>query len=160
MSPQKEQGASSGDGSRPADILVPSWKGGKAAAFDLTVVSPLTQHNLSFGAGNNYDVLAPAAFKKHTENDEKCQRLGWECVPLAVDTYGQWCAEAHDAFVEIATRLSTRTRVSFSSALSSIFNTLGVVLARHNATAILARQAKPFSIGAREILATSPWERS
>ena len=42
MSPRLEQGAHDGDLRRPADILVPSWKLGKSAAFDLTVVSPLT----------------------------------------------------------------------------------------------------------------------
>ena len=86
---------------------------------------------------------------------DKCAALGWVCVPLAVDTYGQWCDEAHQAFAEVAIRLSTRTKVTFSSALSSIFNTLGVVLARHNAIAVLARRAKPFSIGAREVLSAS-----
>ena len=104
---------------------------------------------------DHYDVLSLAASRKHEENDDKCDDLGWLCVPLAVDSYGQWCDEAHEAFAEIAGRLSTRTRVTFSSALSSIFNTLGVVLARHNAIAILARRAKPFAIGAREVLSTS-----
>ena len=92
---------------------------------------------------------------KHDENDDKCVALGWLCVPLAVDSYGQWCVEAHDAFAEIALRLSTRTKVTFSRSLSSIFNTLGVILVRHNAIAVLARRAQPFSIGAREVLSAS-----
>ncbi len=154
MSPEKEQGAYEHDRTRPADVLVPSWKLGKSAAFDLTVVSPLTSENLS-RAGDHFDYLERAALRKHDENDDKCADLGWVCVPLAVDTYGQWCDEAHTAFAEIATRLSTRTKVTFSSALSSIFNTLGVVLARHNAIAVLARRGNPFSIGAREVLSTS-----
>ena len=162
MSPRIEQGGSERDRTRPADILVPSWKLGKSAAFDLTVISPLTKHNLSGAGGDEfkYDAVSRAAALKHDENDSKCADLGWLCVPLAVDTYGQWCDEAHIAFAEIATRLSTRTRVTFSSALSSLFNTLGVVLARHNAVAILARRAKPHAIGAREVLATSPLLRS
>jgi hypothetical protein len=160
MSPRLEQGADERDLRRPADILVPDYKLGKSAAFDLTVVSPLTQHNLS-GAGDfQYDAVSRAASLKHEENDEKCAALNWLCVPLAVDSYGQWCDEAHVAFAEIASRLSTRTKVTLSSALSSIFNTLGVVLARHNAIAILARRAKPFQIGAREVLSTSPLLRS
>ena len=154
MSPSLEQGAYENDRTRPADILVPCFKLGKPAAFDLTVVSPLTSTNLS-RAGEHFDFLERAAVRKHEENDDKCAALGWVCVPLAVDTYGQWCDEAHRAFAEIAIRLSTRTKVTFSSALSSIFNTLGVVLARHNAIAVLARRAKPFSIGAREVLSAS-----
>ena len=73
----------------------------------------------------------------------------------AVDSYGQWGDEAHAAFSEIALRLSTRTKVTVSAALASIYNTLGVVLARHNAISILARRALPVSIGAREVLSAS-----
>jgi hypothetical protein len=36
MSPESERGASDRDLSRPADLLVPSWKLGKPGAFDLT----------------------------------------------------------------------------------------------------------------------------
>ena len=153
MSPEKEQGSFEHDRTRPADVLVPSWSLGKSAAFDLTVVSPLTSDNLT-RAGEHFEYLERAAALKHDQNDAKCTDLGWVCVPLAVDTYGQWCDEAHRAFAEIATRLSTRTKVSWASALSSIYNTLGVVLARHNAIAVLARRVIPFSIGAREVLST------
>lgn len=141
------------DRTRPVDVLVPSWKLGKSAAFDLTVVSPLTQENIS-GAGDT-GVVERAAEKKHEENDPKCADLGWLCVPLAVDSYGQWCVEAHQAFAEIALRLSTRTKVTFARALASILNTLALILARHNATALLARRAHRFSIGAREVHSAS-----
>jgi len=154
MSPVLEQGGHERDLTRPADILVPSWSLGKSAAFDITVVSPLTSDNLN-RAGEHHDFLERAAARKHDENDAKCEALGWVCEPAAVDTYGQWCDSAHKAFAEIATRLSTRSRVTYSSALSSIYNTLGVVLARHNAIAVLARRAPPFSIGAREVLSAS-----
>jgi hypothetical protein len=153
MSPQKEQGSFEDDRSRPADILVPDWKLGLSGAFDITVVSPLTSHYLS-GAGGN-DAVSPAELKKHVENDPKCKELHWLCVPLAVDSYGQWGDEAHLAFGQIALRLSTRTKVTVSSALSSLFNTLGVILARHNALSILSRRALPFSIGGREVLSAS-----
>jgi hypothetical protein len=153
MSPQKEQGSFEEDRTRPADVLVPDWKLGKSGAFDITVVSPLTSTLLS-GAGGN-DAVTPAELRKHEENDAKCADLHWLCVPLAVDSYGQWGDEAHVAFREIALRLSTRTKVTVSAALSSLFNTLGVILARQNAVSILARRALPFSIGAREVLSAS-----
>ena len=153
MNPSYEQGGFDRDRSRPADILVPLWKCGKSAAFDLTVVSPLIQENLS--RAGDIDVVSRAALIKHDENDPKCGLLGWICVPLVVDSYGQWGDEAHLAFNEFAIRLSVRTKVTFSRARSSIFNTLGVILARHNAIALLAHRAKPFLVGAREVLASS-----
>jgi len=149
LSPQKEQGCSFGDKSRPADILLPDWSLGKAGALDLTVVSPLTSENIH-GAGDS-DVVSKAAEAKHRANDTSCASLGWSCIPVAVDIYGQWCDEAHQTFADIAMRLAVQTRVSFSATLSSIFNTLGVVLVRQNARAILARRVH-LSVGAREVL--------
>ena len=92
-----------------------------------------------------------AAVDNHTQNDPKCADLGWICIPLAADTYGQWCEEAHTSFGVIAANLAVTTHVSHSIALTSIYNTLGLVLARQNARAILARRLKPNSMGAREV---------
>ena len=97
-------------------------------------------------------MVSKAAESKHHDNDSKCAKLGWSCIPLAVDIYGQWCEEAHLTFSDIAMRLAVQTRVSFSAALSSIYNTLAVVLVRQNASAILARRVLRFSVGAREVL--------
>ena len=150
LAPQKEMGSSFGDPSRPADLLINDWSLGKAGAFDITAVSPLTSENLH-GAGDS-DVVSKAAAGKHADNDEKCAALGWTCIPIAVDTYGQWCDEAHQAFSQIAMRLSVQTRVSVSKALSSIYHTLSLVLVRQNARAILARRCLSRSVGAREVL--------
>ena len=149
----KEQGSYHGDQRRPADVLALDWSLGKAAAFDVTVVSPLTTENLN-GAGDS-DVVSKAADAKHKANDEKCVGLGWKCVPLAVDTYGQWCAEAHSAFRDIAMRLSVRSKVPYAVALSSVYCTLAIVLARQNALSILARRDTLPHLGSRELLLLS-----
>jgi hypothetical protein len=149
LNPKKEQGSFSGDQSRPADLLVADWSLGKPAAFDLTVVSPLVLENI-IGAGD-VDVVVKAAAKKHTENDPKCALLGWVCVPLAVDSYGQWGEEAHLTFSQIASHIQVKSSVSLSVATNSIYNTLGIVLARRNARAILSRRSNPLSVGVREL---------
>ena len=95
--------------------------------------------------------MSQAATEKHDKYDDKCAELGWICIPLAVDSYGQWCDEAHHSFHQIATRLSTRTKVSFSSALSSIYNTLNIVLVRQNALSILSKRSLPLQVGSREV---------
>ena len=149
LAPQKEMGSSFGDPSRPADLLINDWSLGKAGAFDLTVVSPLSPSILHGAGAGNTDVVDEAAKKKHTDNDPKCADLGWTCVPLAVDSYGRWCDEAHTAFSEVAVRLSTRTKVSFSSALSSIYNSLSLVLVRQNGLALIAKRSP--GVGAHEM---------
>eukprot|EP00731_Ephydatia_muelleri_P006684 Em0003g932a len=32
--------------------------------------------------------------RKHQANDAKCHILGWNCIPLAVESYGNWGLEA------------------------------------------------------------------
>ena len=149
LNPEKERGSFSDDRSRPADILIPNWVLGRSAALDITVVSPLISQNIE-GAGN-MDVLAAAEESKHRNNDKKCEDLGWVCIPLAVDSYGQWGEQAHKCFSDIANVLSVRMKTSFGVALTSIYNVLGVTLARQNARAILARRVGVGSVGGREM---------
>ncbi|KAL5477518.1 hypothetical protein EMCRGX_G024328 [Ephydatia muelleri] len=39
-----------------------------------------------------------AECRKHSSNDPKCQELGWVCVPLAVESYGNWGKETQNTF--------------------------------------------------------------
>ena len=39
-----------------------------------------------------------AEVRKHNANDAKCSELGWSCIPIAVETYGCWGAEAMQMF--------------------------------------------------------------
>ena len=150
LNSQREKGASHDDASRPADLLVSDWCLGQSAAFDITVVSPLSPDNLLV-AGDEQDVVAKAAALKHDKYDAKCADLGWQCVPLAVDSYGRWGDEAHKSFTQLASHLKTRTKVGLCAALNSVYNPLGVVLARQNARAILARRVHQFPVGTREV---------
>ena len=45
--------------------------------------------------------------RKHIDNDKKCQELGWACVPIAVETYGNWGHEVKQTFSRLASRLAT-----------------------------------------------------
>ena len=79
---------------RPADVLVPNWDLGKPAAFDLTVASPLNQSILNEACVTAGSSARVSEQRKHASNDVKCSELGWSCIPLAVETYGCWGAEA------------------------------------------------------------------
>lgn len=149
LSPSLEQGAFDSDRTRPADVLVQSWSLGKPAAFDLTVVSPHVKENMQ--VAGDIDVVDRAAELKHANNDSKCDALGWLCVPLAVDLYGRWGEEAHSSFSTLAGSLAVTMKLSVSVALNSIYNTLGLTLARQNARALLARRCVRHSLGAREV---------
>ncbi|KAL5479843.1 hypothetical protein EMCRGX_G023432, partial [Ephydatia muelleri] len=90
---------------RPADILIAGWNRGKPAALDLTITSPLCSVILGescYQAGAA--ALAAETRKLHT-NGPKCQELGWSCIPLAVETYGNWGKQTHDTFSRLASFL-------------------------------------------------------
>ena len=86
------------DHSRPADILLPNWALGKPAAFDISVTSPLNPQIVSVAGLSAGAAALSTEERKHTENDPKCNALGWCCVPLVTESYGAWGKEAMDSF--------------------------------------------------------------
>ena len=125
--------------SRPADALVTNWIGGSSAAFDVTVTSPLTPVSL-----HESNVMAGTAAllaeqRKHQANDPKCDTLGWKCIPLAVESYGNWGFEARQAFSHLASHLSFSIGHQKSKLLVDIYGRLNVTLVRCNARALLSR---------------------
>ncbi|KAL5460331.1 hypothetical protein EMCRGX_G033776 [Ephydatia muelleri] len=85
--------------SRPADTLVQNWIIGKPAAADLMVTSPLNSTNLIEAGATIGSAAMSAEVWKHLVNNPKCSELGWGSIPLAVETYGCWGAEAQCTFV-------------------------------------------------------------
>ena len=88
---------------RPADVLVADWERGRPAAWDVTVASPLTPAVLNEAGMTAGAAAAASEQRKHIANDPKCQELGWVCVPLAVETYGNWGRKAHTTFTHLPT---------------------------------------------------------
>jgi hypothetical protein len=145
-----EQGGTRGhDASRPADVLVSPWPGGKPAAFDLTVRSPHRQDIVHLAGLHGGAAAARGEADKHARNDAKCQVAGWVCIPLAVETYGSWGAEATTALRELAGFSAMRSGVSKSHATTELFGRLGVALARSIGNACLARCS--FGLGAEAV---------
>ncbi|KAL5502076.1 hypothetical protein EMCRGX_G008793 [Ephydatia muelleri] len=66
----------------------------RPAAFDLTVILPLNFNVIAVVGFTGRSPVASAEVRKHSENDTKCEELGWISVSLAVETYGAWDMEA------------------------------------------------------------------
>eukprot|EP00731_Ephydatia_muelleri_P032786 Em0024g330a len=80
------------------------------------------------------DVLLEAAVaaesRKHVANDPNCFELGWTCVPLAVETYGNWGVEAQETFSRLASLLAASHSVSKSKATADIYGRSNLTLTR------------------------------
>ncbi|KAL5475298.1 hypothetical protein EMCRGX_G027384 [Ephydatia muelleri] len=114
------------------------WDRGHPAAFDVTVISPLTPATLNFSAVTEGAAAQAAEERKHASNDAKCEDLGWTCIPLAVESYGNWGKEARDVFNRLASLLAFGHSSTKPRLLTEIYSHLNMSLARSAAKAIMA----------------------
>ena len=128
-----------GSQSCPADVLVCDWIAGRFAAFDFTMSSPLSITSLDQACTTSGSTAQSAEARKHRANDSKCSELGWVCVPLAVETYGNWGKEAKDTFSRIATRLAIGSHKSKGSHVFELYSKLNLTLTRSIVRAIMVR---------------------
>ena len=126
--------------SRPADILVQSWDRGKPAAFDVTVASPLTPAVLNEASISAGAAAYGAENRKHATNDTRCQELGWMCIPLAVELYGNWGKEAQCVFSRLASLLAVSQSSFKPKMVAEIYGRLNLSLVRSGARAIVGRE--------------------
>ena len=80
-----------------------------------------------------------AEVRKHGNNDRKCAELGWVSIPLAVETYGCWGAEAQSTISRPASHLAIQLQCRKSKAITIIYQRLNLTLVRANARALLSR---------------------
>ena len=70
--------------------------------------TPLNSSTLLEAGVTSGSAALAAEVRKHNANDAKCSELGWTCIPIAVETYGCWGAEAMQTLSRLASRLATR----------------------------------------------------
>eukprot|EP00731_Ephydatia_muelleri_P002958 Em0001g2958a len=128
---------------RPADFLIAGWDRGKPVALDLTITSPLCSVILGESCYQAGAAALAAETRKLHSNGPKCQELGWSCIPLAVETYGNWGKQAHDTFSRLASFLAIHQSSPKAVVVAEIYGRLNVVLVRSIARAILARELPP-----------------
>ncbi|KAL5516647.1 hypothetical protein EMCRGX_G002034 [Ephydatia muelleri] len=120
------------------DILALDWDRGRHAAFDVTVTSSLSVSILP-EASMSVGAAAEAKVRKHRANDPKCSELGWVCVPLAVETYGNWGKEAQATFSRLASCIATTSSCHKSQVLGEMYGRLNFTLVRAISRAILGK---------------------
>ena len=121
---------------RPADVLVDGWDRAKPAAFDVTFTSPLTPVTLNEASIHEGAAALAAETRKHAANDARCQVLGWSCIPLAVETFGNRGREAQCVFSLPALRQGQPK----STVVRDIYGHLRISLVRSVARSIMGRE--------------------
>ena len=133
LAPRKEVPALIPDSSsRPADIFLPSWSGGKPTAFDVTVISPLQQLTLSSSAASQGAALLVAESRKRAAYSSFCRSVGISFIPLAVEALGFWGKEALTTIKSLGRLQASRLGLDPKETTRHLFQKLSVALWRGN----------------------------
>ena len=130
-----------GNGSRPGDIFLPSWKSGRPAALDVTVTSPLQPNIINHAAEKSGYAIEAAEERKYAQHENDCSEQGILFVPLAVESLGGLSVTLKKALKRIALLADSRNYQSQGHAIAfdRLAQSVSVVIVRGSATMLLAR---------------------
>ena len=118
---------------RPADVLVPNWVGGKDAAMDVTIVTPLQQATMPGAATTAGHALNHAYDRKVNGAEEECRRQGIAFLPMVAETFGGWHPGAEREVKKLGAALARHTGQEEGEAISHLWSRMGILLQRGNA---------------------------
>ncbi len=128
--------------SRPADILLPTWHGGRPAALDVHVISPLQQSIIHEAASTPGHALQVGIQRKLTAHLQPCRSVGITFTPIVAETLGGLCEDTINTVRAIGEAIDQRVNPSYStpSCTKHLFHRLAIALWRGNACLWLHRQ--------------------
>ena len=94
---------------RPADVLLPSWEGGRDAALDVTVVNSLQEAMVEDSATRPGSALDKAYDRKMRGAAEDCLAQGIVFLPLAAEALGGWHEMAVNKVKKLASAVARQT---------------------------------------------------
>jgi len=140
LAPRKEERALlPGTNSKPADVLIPHWTGGRDTALDVTVVSPLLPNRLTKAVETPGHTLTQAFHDKCRNTLQACQSEGIAFIPLPVETLGGWHEKAVNQIQKLGRALARCTGKDEEEEMRHLFQKLGVLLVRGNAAMFINR---------------------
>ena len=127
---------------RPADIYVPRWDLGGAAALDFAVTSGLRTDMLDQTANEGSSCLTAYENLKnnHLNTAELCAKNGVTFVPMVIEAHsGGWGPTATKVWSRMSRAIALISGESSAVEALRIRQNLGLALQRENARAILRR---------------------
>lgn len=125
--------------SKPADVLVRQYEGGRDLAIDVTVVNSVQTSSLTNAAVTSGAAILSAETAKIRKYRDACTRAGFNFQPFVVESYGGLGHHAVSLIKTLALRISRQRNLHLSVVTHRLFCDLSVVLQRANAHAILER---------------------
>ena len=143
---------------RPADVYLPRWRRGAAAALDLAVTSGLRRDlvNKSAEEGSSAVKAYEDTKRSYLNTEAICQEEGITFIPIICEADGGgWGPAANRVWSVIAKNKSVRSGEDDSTTIAHILQSLGLILHKENARSILRRSPNSASRDCSELLAAS-----
>ena len=119
--------------SRPADIYLPNWEGGRPAALDVTVISPLQRLTISGASSVAGHALQVAEERKRATHSEACREARVSFIPLAIETLGGWSQELQRLMKHISSLQALRLGLSRGDSFRHLAQRISITIWRGNA---------------------------
>ena len=139
---------------RPADVFLPKWRRGAPAALDLAITSGLRNDMVKKSVEDGGAAAkAYENFKRsHMQTEDHCQEEGILFIPLICEaTGGGWGPAANAVWNELAKYKATLTGESISITANRMLQSLGMILHKENARAILRRSENNYNMENSEL---------
>ena len=143
---------------RPADVYLPRWRRGVPAALDFAVTSGLCSNIISRSAldGTIATVEYEITKRNHLDTETKCLENGITFIPMICEADGGgWGPAAHKVWSVLAKQKAIIAGEQDSTIVGRLLQTLGLILHKENARAILRRFPRGFDRDSSELLAAS-----
>ena len=161
LQPRPLGGASQENGSerdssgnrRPADVYIPRWHGGTPSVTSGLYVDLVNKSAQEASASTEaYERLK----RLYLDTEETCQAEGITFIPIICEADGGgWGPAAHKVWSELAKTKALLTGELNSIVANRLLQSLGLIVHRENARAILRRFPNEFGRDCRELLAAS-----
>ena len=136
---------------RPADVYLPSWKGGRPAALDVTVISTMQQAIIQGAAISQGHALLVGEERKLAAYADACQAVGVSFIPLVVESFGGMNASSVSTLACLGRLLGQRLGIPPADPIRHLFQRCAISLWRGNAALWIRRipTLAPFVDGIR-----------
>ena len=143
LGPRKEEQALiPSRNSKPADVFIPHWTGGRNTAYDVTVVHPLTGPRLPLSASKPGQTLETAFTNKCRQTLEACLEEGIAFIPLPIETLGGMHPTTVFELKRIARAQARAKGQEDEEAIRHLFQRISVLLMKGNTALLCSRKCK------------------
>ena len=126
-------------GARPADVFIPGWAGGRAAALDVTVVHPLQDATRARAAVEPGYALSYAYTNKMRGTADLCDQQGIAFIPIVAESMGGLHNIAIQQLRKLGSALARHTGTDESESINHLMTRTSILLQKGLSALLLNR---------------------